>query len=677
MKQQGDAHMPLDVALIGCGKMGVHHAKAIKASGAGRIMALADPSGDRSKLDSLVSKDVPFFSSVSDLLKSVNPTVVHIATPPSTHADLAMECLSHGSHIYVEKPFTLRVAEADAVLDAAQRAGRSVCAGHQLLYESPARALAASRPLIGRVVHVESYFSFKTVRKSKDGRSLMSPIEQLLDILPHPVYTLLDALGRVDGMAPQLQALYVRPEGEVHALLQAGETTGVLVVTLRGRPIDSYLRVVGTNGSLRADFVKGALTSLPGPGTSAVSILSNPYREAMQILIGSTRGFTSRILHKGKGYPGLAELIEAFYNSIRLGMPPPLSPSSIRETVRLCEQVGDSLRGAKAKYEALAEADLAARERQLSPADSEKGRVLVTGGTGLLGRAVVVELRRSGWPVRALARRVPSPSEREVGIEYVAADLGWDLDGSLFSGVSTIVHCAAETAGGKEAHERNSVQATRNLLQSAAKASVKRFIHVSSLAVLKTSKEMGGPLDERTPVDLGNLARGPYVWGKAESEREVVEQGPALGLTVKVIRPGPLVDFTDYEPPGRLGRELGPVYVAVGPRSSRLSLCDVSTVAQVIRATVHDIDAAPSFVNLVEPDAPTRDKLLSLWLEKRPDLKSIWIPAIALSLLSPVLILLQRIILRGKTPIDIAAAFSSERYDTTVAAQVIQRARKS
>jgi predicted dehydrogenase len=157
MEQQGDAHMPLDVALIGCGKMGVHHAKAIKASGAGRIMALADPSGDRSKLDSLVSKDVPFFSSVSDLLKSVSPTVVHIATPPATHADLAMQCLSHGSHIYVEKPFTLRVAEADAVLDAAQRAGRSVCAGHQLLYEAPARALAAAPPHKGRVVDVEIY----------------------------------------------------------------------------------------------------------------------------------------------------------------------------------------------------------------------------------------------------------------------------------------------------------------------------------------------------------------------------------------------------------------------------------------------------------------------------------------------------------------------------------------
>ncbi|MCP9453367.1 MAG: Gfo/Idh/MocA family oxidoreductase [Nitrospira sp.] len=674
MKAQTDSTAPLNVALIGCGKMAVHHAKAIKACGGGRIVGLADPSGDRSKLDGLVPRDVPFFTSAADLLKTVKPTVAHIITPPATHADLALLCLEHGSHVYVEKPFTLRLSEANTVLEAAQKTGRLVCAGHQLLYEHPARALLDSLPLIGRVVHVESYFSFKTVRKSSDGRSLMSPIEQLMDILPHPVYTLLHVLRGQCETVPILQSLLVRPEGEVHAIVQAGETTGVLVVTLRGRPVDSYLKVVGTNGSLRADFVRGHLTKLAGPGASAVGILSNPYREAMQIVFGSTKGFASRMLNKHKGYPGLAELIEAFYTGIRRGEASPLSPDSIRETVRLCEQIGERLHAAKAEFEARAEIELAARASQLPPVDERKGLVLVTGGSGLLGRAVVSELRRRGWAVRSLGRRIPPPSEREAGVEYVKADLGGEIDREILRGVETIVHCAAETAGGKDAHERNSVAATRNLLQAAADASVRRFIHISSLAVLKTSKEMGKPLDEQTPVDIGNLGRGPYVWGKAESERLVNELGRTLGLSVKIIRPGPLVDFTNYEPPGRLGRELGPIYVAVGPKSSRIALCDVRTAAQVIRATVQDFDAAPPVLNLVEPTAPTREELLKRWLQKRPDLKAVWLPGFVLSFLSPVLILLQRLLIRGKTPVDIAAAFASERYDTTLAKEMVRRA---
>jgi predicted dehydrogenase/nucleoside-diphosphate-sugar epimerase len=666
---------PLKIALVGCGKMGLNHVKAINACSGARLVAVADPAADLAALRSTLPAGVQVFSSTSEMLQTVHPDVVHVVTPPATHTEIATLCLRHGSHVYVEKPFTLSAADAADVLDAAERAGKSVCAGHQLLFEKPARAMADSLNLIGRVMHVESYFAFRTVRKSRDGRSPMSPVEQLLDILPHPVYTLLNALRASNPTAkPQIVALEVRAEGEVHALLRAGDTTAVLVVTLRGRPIESYLRVVGSNGSLRADFVKGALLRLPGAGTSAISILSNPYREAAQIVIGSTRGFVSRILEKKKGYPGLSELFDAFYHSIREGGAPPLSPVSILETVEVCEHVGQALRAAEQERELRAEQQLAADEKQLLPLEPGKGVVLVTGGTGMLGSAVVSGLRCSGWAVRSVSRRVPPPSTRHAGVEYAIADLGDAIEPALFSGVSAIVHCAAETAGGKEAHARNTIGATRNLLRGAAAAGVKQFVHVSSIAVLKPGKSVGGPVSEQTPIDQGNLSRGPYVWAKAESEREVVETGPGLGLSVRVVRPGPLVDFDAYEPPGRLGRELGPVFLAVGPRSGRLSLCDVSTAAKVIRAVLDEFDAAPPVINLVEPEAPTRAHLLSLWLDRRPDLKAIWMPSWVLSVLSPLAKAAQRIVLPKSAPIDLAAAFSSERYDARVAAQIIQRA---
>jgi nucleoside-diphosphate-sugar epimerase len=329
---------------------------------------------------------------------------------------------------------------------------------------------------------------------------------------------------------------------------------------------------------------------------------------------------------------------------------------------------------AEARAEAAAEQRIAALEAAMPPADPNRGVVLVTGGTGLLGRPVVTELRHAGFNVRVLSRRVPRPSQRIPGVEYLPADLGGGLDVNTMQGVSLVVHCAAETAGGKNEHQRNSIAATRNVIEAAARAGVKKLIHVSSLAVLKPGREVRGPLNEQAPVDADNLGRGPYVWGKAESEVLVQRLGAELGVAVKIVRPGPLVDYTDFHPPGRLGRELGPYYVAIGGRNTPLSVCDVWTAARVIRSYADAFEQAPPMLNMVEGKPPTRKELVTRMLEHRPDLKVIWFPGFLLRLANGPLMLAQRLLLGMKKPVDVYSAFASERYQTDLAHTTIERA---
>jgi nucleoside-diphosphate-sugar epimerase len=298
----------------------------------------------------------------------------------------------------------------------------------------------------------------------------------------------------------------------------------------------------------------------------------------------------------------------------------------------------------------------------------------VTGGSGFLGRPVVTELRHAGHLVRSLGRRVPPYAARVAGVEYAAGDLARPLDPALMAGIGVVVHCAAETAGGKDDHERNSIAATRHLIEAAAAAGVKEFIHISSVAVLKTGREVGGPIDEATPIDAGNLGRGPYVWGKAESEVLAQKLGAEKGMRVRVIRLGPLVDYQDFNPPGRLGRELGPIFVAVGPKNRALSVCDIRTAGRVIRHYLQSPDAAPAVVNLLESPAPLRRELVVRLKEGRPDLRVFWLPSWILRLASGPLKLVQRFAMGAKEPIDIAAAFASERYKTELAGSVIERA---
>lgn len=656
------------VGLIGAGKMGMHHLRAIARVPNVVIVGVADPAVRRDSFEGALPQESRLVADADELLHELRPDVVHIVTPPETHATLAMRALRAGCHVYVEKPFTPSRVEAAAVLDVAAERGLLVCAGHQCLFERPAIAAREMLPRLGRLVHAESYFSFRQVRRT------ITPGDQARDILPHAVYPLVEQLRIGSGLpdaAIVVTAVEARADGDLYALVRLGDCTGILVVTLRGRPIEQYQHLVGTNGWMRADYVAGAVTTLQGPGTGP-GVLFVPYRRAFQALSGATIGF-SRLLTSKSAYPGLDLLISRFYQSIASGGASPVTPRSILDTVEICERIGEVLAGSERAAELAARERLIEAEQHLPPL-SKGSKVIVTGGTGLLGRRVAEELRHAGMRVRVLSRRIPRWSTRLPGVDYEAIDLGGGVDPSLLEGANAIVHCAAETAGGKDEHEKNSIVATRNILESAARAGVRRFIHVSSLAVLKPGSSAAHPLDEQSPVDAGNLERGPYVWGKAESEVVVRQRAAELGVDVKLVRLGPLVEYSAFQPPGRLGRELGPWFVAIGGKRTPLSVCDVETAARVLRSYVQDFETAPPLLNLVEAPAPTRRELADRVKADRPDLRFIWVPATLLRILSPALKLVQRVVLHSQKPIDVYSAFASEHYRTDLAAMMIAKA---
>jgi predicted dehydrogenase/nucleoside-diphosphate-sugar epimerase len=665
----------LKIAILGGGKMAGQHAAAIATLKNARLAAVADPVVAEADLKARFGSDVAIFRDAEALLREVAPDVVHIVTPPASHVELARLALEHGAHVYVEKPFALTEAEARGVLELADRKGLKACAAHQVLFQDAGRKYRGHLHLIGEPIHVESYFSFKTVRRRADGKGSVTPVEQLIDILPHPVYLLLSAFEGEQTPEMELRSVEVSPQGEVRALVSVEGRLALLVVTLRGRPIESYLRIVGINGSINADFILAGVTKLPGPGASAPAVVLRPFSQARQMVFGSIATLFKMFFRRHKSYPGLAELLQGFYASIKGDGRVPVSPESIIQTVRLCEQVGTRLLAAEQEAEVAAARALRAAEATLAPPEPGRKAILVTGGTGFLGKEVVAELRGRGWPVRVLARRTPGAAQRAPGVEYIETDLVDSLPENAFAGVEAVVHLAAETAGGKEAHERNTIEATRNVLDTAGRLGVKKVINISSIAVLKPSSEVGHPLSEDDPVDFGNLGRGPYVWAKAEAERIAQELGESYGFQVRTVRLGPLVDYRSFAAPGRLGREIGPLFVAAGLPSSELSVCDVATAAEVVRYLVEHFDDTPPMINLVEAPAPKRRDLVIRLRSARPDLSLVWVPFPLIKILGWMLRVAVGPSKSRKPTLDLHAAFSSEHYDTSLAEGLICSAR--
>src|SRR6266545_4144094 len=130
--------------------------------------------------------------------------------------------------------------------------------------------------------------------------------------------------------------------------------------------------------------------------------------------------------------------------------------------------------------------------------------ILVTGGTGTLGRLVVPRLRDDGCDVRVLSRRSREGAE---GIEFVTGDLatGEGIQAAV-KGTEIIVHCAGTRKGDEDK--------TRNLVQATSSARVRHLVYISVVGA------------DRIPVASGiDRAMFGYFASKLAAERIVTDSG--------------------------------------------------------------------------------------------------------------------------------------------------------
>jgi len=137
--------MALGIGIIGLGMAVTPHMLALRelaASGRARIIGGHAPSPDR-RTAFAARWGVPVFESSAALLAAPSLDLVLILAPPGLHLPLAEEALAAGKHIIVEKPLELTVARSEALVAAAQRAGKRAAICFQHRFRPASLALAA------------------------------------------------------------------------------------------------------------------------------------------------------------------------------------------------------------------------------------------------------------------------------------------------------------------------------------------------------------------------------------------------------------------------------------------------------------------------------------------------------------------------------------------------------
>jgi dihydroflavonol-4-reductase len=180
--------------------------------------------------------------------------------------------------------------------------------------------------------------------------------------------------------------------------------------------------------------------------------------------------------------------------------------------------------------------------------------ILVTGATGHIGNVLVRDLLARGEQVRALVLPGEDLTPLDgLKLEVVVGDvLDRDALQKAFEGVSLAYHLAGIISimpGVNEMVQRVNVQGTRNVLEAARLASVKRLVYTSSIHALARVPH-GTTIDESIPFDPDNPV-GEYDRSKAQATLAVLE-AVQDGLDAVIVCPTGVIGPNDYR-----GSEMG------------------------------------------------------------------------------------------------------------------------
>lgn len=128
--------MTLRAAVIGAGRRGRAHTEAVAdLEEMAQVVGIADT--DEERVRALVGQSAPHAAPYTDaaaMLRQAEPQVVYITTPPPLHREHALAAFAAGAHVVLEKPIALTVEDAEAIGEAAAKAGRLIHICHQIRY---------------------------------------------------------------------------------------------------------------------------------------------------------------------------------------------------------------------------------------------------------------------------------------------------------------------------------------------------------------------------------------------------------------------------------------------------------------------------------------------------------------------------------------------------------------
>ncbi len=542
---------PTRVGLLGAGYIAEWHAKALKTIPGVRLVAVCDQSRARAAALANAHGVARTHVDLADMLADGGVDCVHVLLPPQAHARATRDVLAAGAAAYLEKPMCVRPDEV-AELEALAATGRVLGVGHNFLfdpnYDRLKADLAAGR--LGRVEHVSVVWvkEFGPARAGPFGGWVFRrPGNILLEVGPHPVANVLDLVGDPDRLRAEAIDPVLLPSGErFFRRWLVWSFHGRASVEMRlcfgsGFP-EHRVEVRGTAGTATVDYERGTyVLRRRSPLSDDFDRYVRTRDEGLALVRQGRRNLARYALSKfrlakdGNAFgASISRALRQFYADFPAVKDSRLTAAFGGRVVRTCLDVATAA-GLDATEERSPE------PRAVARAGTSVADVLVLGGSGFIGKALVRRLVDGGKRVRVLARDPGSiPASLRNAVEVVAGDASQpSVLAAALRDVPAVVHLARSRSRTWEQYVRDEIGVTRTIAEAALNAGVKRFVYTGTTDSYFSGRP--GPITDATPLDAKIHRRNLYARAKAESEAVLQTFHREMGLPLVIARPAIVV----------------------------------------------------------------------------------------------------------------------------------------
>ena len=350
--------MTLRVAIVGCGKAAENHVAETKKLSNVSVVAACDSEPLMAEQFALRHGVHAHYSDLQALLNEQSPDVVHIATPPQSHVQLALMAIDAGCHLFLEKPFAETGEQAAEIIHRAQCAGRKLTVGWTYYFDPTLRAVREllAKGALGDPVHLDAFLAYD-LHGMFGAAVIDEPTHWVHDLkgklvqnnLDHVLSLLVDFFSD-DSLALNVLAWHATDSpypdlvDEVRFVLREEQISAQVAFSCRARPAGHFLTIAGTRGTVHLDITNQLLmrdcsSTLPGPfGRLAVGVAHSG-----QLASQNLKNFARFVRSDFQALPGLEFLVRSFYHSVECNEEVPIPYAHIMRVSGWMDQVVNQL----------------------------------------------------------------------------------------------------------------------------------------------------------------------------------------------------------------------------------------------------------------------------------------------------------------------------------------------